>query len=112
MTLFTLAFKSLWFYRRQHVGVVLGAAAATAILVGALAVGDCVRYSLERMAMARLGSVTLALPTGERLVRQQLAGELANELHANAAAALLLSRLGPATEQWGQWRRRADHWRR
>ena len=53
MNLRTFCWQSLWFHRRSHLGVVLGAAVATTVLVGALVVGDSVRWSLRRMALAR-----------------------------------------------------------
>ncbi len=57
----TLVARSLRFHWRSHLGVLLGATLATAILVGALAVGDSVRESLRGMALARLGNVQFAL---------------------------------------------------
>ena len=53
--------RSLSFYWRAHLGVLLGAAVGTAVLVGALVVGDSVRFSLHQMALARLGRVLSAL---------------------------------------------------
>ncbi|MSU35958.1 MAG: ABC transporter permease [Pedosphaera sp.] len=44
----------LRFHWRSHLGVVLGAAVAAAVLVGALAVGDSVRRTLTDKAAARL----------------------------------------------------------
>ena len=85
-----LVCRSLSFHWRSHLGVLLGAAVGTSVLVGALVVGDSVRFSLKQMAMARLGRVQLALPAGERLFRDALAGELAAELNAPAAAVLQL----------------------
>ena len=49
----TLIKRSLRYHWRSHLGVVLGAAVATAVLVGALAVGDSVRYSLLASAESR-----------------------------------------------------------
>jgi putative ABC transport system permease protein len=60
---------SLNYYWRTHLGVLLGAAAGAAVLVGALAVGDCVRYSLEALAIRRLGNVELAMASNDRFFR-------------------------------------------
>ena len=60
MNSLAIALRSLWFHRRAHAGVVLGAAIATAVLVGALSVGDAVRDTLRRRALERLGRITLA----------------------------------------------------
>ncbi|MBS3734862.1 MAG: ABC transporter permease [Phycisphaerae bacterium] len=91
--------RSLWFYRRTHVGVVLTAAVATGVLVGALLVGDSVRGSLRALARARLGETRLALETSGRFVRQDLADELAAALDAPAAPILELSAAATASDR-------------
>jgi len=77
MNLWNLAQRSLRFYLRSHLGTVSGAAIATAVLTGALLVGDSVRGSLRAMALARLGKVDFALASGDRLFRDALAREMA-----------------------------------
>ena len=47
--------RGLRHYRRTHLGVIAGCAVSAAVLVGALFVGDSVRGTLERIALARLG---------------------------------------------------------
>jgi len=76
MTSGRLIARSLRFHARSHLGVLLGTAVASAVLVGALVVGDSVRVSLERLALLRLGRVEFALATGDRLFRAQLANDL------------------------------------
>ena len=56
MTGATLARRSIAYYWRSHLGTIAGAGIATAVLTGALLVGDSVRGSLRAMALARLGS--------------------------------------------------------
>src|ERR1700722_20577288 len=68
--------RSLRFRARAHLGVVLGAAAGSAALIGALLVGDSVRGSLQDMALARLGSTDAAISGGDRFFREQLVGEM------------------------------------
>ncbi|MBI4564513.1 MAG: ABC transporter permease [Planctomycetes bacterium] len=80
--------RSIWFYRRTHLGVAVGCALSTAVLVGALGVGDSVRASLERVARARLGRVDSALDRGNRTVRDDLADRLCRALDADVAAIL------------------------
>jgi putative ABC transport system permease protein len=75
MNSFTLIRRSLRFYARAHLGVVLGAAVGSAALVGALVVGDSVRLSLRDLALARLGHVETAMASGDRLFRAQLGGQ-------------------------------------
>jgi len=77
MTRFTLIRRSLAFHARSHLGVLLGAAIGSAALIGALVVGDSVRISLREMALARLGHATIALHSGDRFFRAQLAADMA-----------------------------------
>ncbi|HUW17940.1 MAG TPA: ABC transporter permease [Sedimentisphaerales bacterium] len=90
MSLWSLVKRSLVFYWRTNLGVLLTVVASTAVLTGALVVGDSVSYSLRRMATARLGKTQLALIGGKRFFRAALADELAAELGAPAAPVLQL----------------------
>ena len=90
MTIPKLIFRSLQFYWRAHLGVLLGTILACAILTGALVVGDSVRFSLKQLTLARLGQTTLALTSGDRFFRADLAQELASQLHAPIAPLLML----------------------
>jgi len=87
MTAWKLVWRSVVYYRRTHVGVVLGAAVAAAVLVGALVVGDSVRHSLRTMALRRLGRTELAMAGLDRFFRATPPGE-ANDLAAAIAAEL------------------------
>ena len=90
MTITRLIFRSLIFYWRTHLGVVIGVAIGAAVLIGALAVGDSVRYSLRRIALARLGKVYYAMFSGERLCTVPLAERIASALGCDTAPALQL----------------------
>jgi putative ABC transport system permease protein len=63
---------TLRYYWRSHVAVVAGATVATAVLAGALLVGDSVRGSLRELALDRLGEVDHAL-LAEGFFREELA---------------------------------------
>jgi ABC-type antimicrobial peptide transport system permease subunit len=89
MTLTRLAFQSLRFYWRTQLGVLLGATLAAAILIGALAVGDSVRHTLELQALARIGKTEFSLVTQDRFFREQLARELAAEMKTQVAPLLV-----------------------
>jgi len=102
MTLWALAGRGLRHHWRAHLGVLLGALLSTAILAGALAVGDSVRYSLRAMALARLGEISLALSSGDRFFRAALADELSAPVGAPVVPAMLLR--GSAVVNGGQGR--------
>lgn len=80
--------RSLRFYWRTNLAVVLGVVAATAAIGGALVVGDSVRDSLKRMTLERLGRVDHAV-SGGRYFREDLANEFADD-GVVAAPALLM----------------------
>ena len=61
MRLVRLAIRSLAWYWRTNAAVVLGVALTTAVLCGALAVGDSVRSSLRKLAVERLGATQSVL---------------------------------------------------
>ncbi|NQV28426.1 MAG: FtsX-like permease family protein [Rhodopirellula sp.] len=72
----TLILRSLMHYWRIHVAVFFGVVAGTAVISGALIVGDSVRESLKAMSLARLGGVDLALHS-PRFIREETADVLA-----------------------------------
>ena len=82
---------SFWHYRRSHLPTALGVAVATAVITGALVVGDSVRGSLRELTNQRLGRVDYAIITGQPF-RAALADDLAAhpdfEDHFSAAEAL------------------------
>lgn len=91
MTARTLVWRSLRYYWRTHLGVLLGTAVAVAVLVGALVVGDSVRYSLEFLTQARLGKTEFALASGDRFFRAQLANDLSNRVAVSSLVPALVA---------------------
>jgi len=79
MNLWTLVLRGLRHYRRTNAGLVAGSAIATAVLVGALVVGDSVRASLRGQAELRIGAVDAVLASNDRFFRAALADELARD---------------------------------
>jgi ABC-type lipoprotein release transport system permease subunit len=61
MTFLRLAQRSATYYWRTNLAVLLGVAAAVAVLGGALLVGDSVRGSLSDIALGRLGNADVAI---------------------------------------------------
>ncbi|MGL4511636.1 MAG: FtsX-like permease family protein [Lacipirellulaceae bacterium] len=108
MTPVSQALRGLWRHRRAHLATALGIATATAVLVGALVVGDTVRSSLRGLTLERLGRITHAVTPG-RPLRAALADELRAlpgfAEHAAGAAPLWLDRGSLAARIDGENRR-------
>ena len=75
MTLGRLLTQNLLYHWRGNLAVLLGVAVGTAVLTGALLVGDSLRGSLRDLTLEQLGWVDHAL-VGGRFVRAALADEL------------------------------------
>ena len=93
MNRWNLVLHSSRYHWRIQGAVALGVAAATAVLVGALLVGDSVRGSLRHLTLERLGKIDEVLVT-DRFFRQSLADELRTDpqfqqYYAHAAGAIL-----------------------
>jgi ABC-type lipoprotein release transport system permease subunit len=72
MTFTRLLLRNLLFHWRGNLAVLLGVAVGTAVLTGALLVGDSLRGSLRERALDQLGWVEHAL-VGGRFFREELA---------------------------------------
>ena len=94
MSIYKLILKSIWFYRKLNLTIVLGIALSTAILVGALIIGDSVKFSLQQISVQRLGNTSQVITAGERLFRQQLAKELAVKTGVETTALLRANGFG------------------
>jgi putative ABC transport system permease protein len=75
MTRQQLMMNSLMHYWRTNLAVMLGVVVGTAVIGGALIVGESVRASLRKMTFDRLGQVEFVL-SGPRFFREELAGEI------------------------------------
>jgi len=87
---FHLIVRNLLYHRRSHMGTFLGILMASAVLTGALLVGDSVRYSLDRFAMQRLGQTRFAITTGNRFFTDQLADRLSGKTGIQTSPVLQL----------------------
>lgn len=87
----TIVWRSLAYFLRSHLSVALGIAAATAVVVGALAVGDSVRASLRSIVLSRLSSVECLLHSRTFFEPEILDGLLQDEPNLNVVPAILLS---------------------
>ncbi|NIM18281.1 MAG: FtsX-like permease family protein [Candidatus Aminicenantes bacterium] len=102
MNYWKLLLRSLGFYRKTHLWVVLGTMISTSILVGALIIGDSVKFSLRQIVFARLGNTEFALTSGDRFFRTQIADDL-SKIIDNKVAPLLQTK-GIAIADGGQRR--------
>lgn len=75
---------SLTYHWRINLAVALSVSAATAVLVGALLVGDSVRGSLRALTLERLGSIDEVL-VANHFFRQQLVDELVADKRFDSA---------------------------
>ena len=75
MTTWQIALASLKFHLRTNVAIALGVAAATAVLAGALIMGDSMRHSLQSLTMDRLGKIDEIL-ISDGFFRQELGGDI------------------------------------
>ncbi len=94
MSLFKLILKSAWNFRKLNLTIILGIALSTAILVGALIIGDSVKYSLQQITVQRLGKTSQVITAGERLFGQKLATELVEKTGTETAALLRCNGFG------------------
>ena len=88
MSITKFILRSLWYFKKQHLAILLGTILSTAILTGALIIGDSVNYSLNQIVGKRLGNAAYALMTGDRFVRKELADVLGDYLKLKTTAIL------------------------
>jgi putative ABC transport system permease protein len=72
MTRFKLLLRTLTHFRLSNLAVIAGAAIASAILTGAMMVGDSVKLSLRDLTLQRLGPIDYAMTPG-RFFNEDLA---------------------------------------
>ena len=90
MTFFRLIISSLRHYIKSNLFVASGIAISTAIITGALIVGDSVRYSLERTVNYRLGGITHTVTAGDRFFTSELVKKFALDEEYTVSAGLVL----------------------
>lgn len=102
MGVWTLVRRSLAYHWRAHLGVLLGAIVGSAVLIGALLVGDSVRASLKTLALLRLGNTEHALASNDRFFRADLAGEISGDVKVPVTPVVQV--LGTASARGGEGR--------
>ncbi len=101
MTFFRLLLRNLLYHWRGNLAVFLGIALGSAVLTGALLVGDSLRGSLKALTLDQLGWVEQALVPG-RFFREELAKDVA----ASHRGAILMLQGGAALKVGGEARQR------
>ncbi|MDE2713883.1 MAG: ABC transporter permease [Verrucomicrobiota bacterium] len=98
MTLGRLILSSLTHHARAHLGTLLGAIVAGAVLTGSLVVGDSVKRTLQNQAEQRLGHIQAALVQHDRFFRADLANAIALDDKTHFAPILKLNAAGYVTD--------------
>ena len=90
MNLLKLAKKSLFFFWRTNLGILLCVIVSTSVLTGSLIIGDSVRYTLGKLTDDRLGSTKFALVPQGRFFSTELSDNLEKDLDTKTAPVLQL----------------------
>jgi ABC-type antimicrobial peptide transport system permease subunit len=90
MSILKFILRSLKYYRKQHLALFAATLLSTAVLTGALVVGDSVKFSLEELVRKRLGKTEFALAAHDRFFETRLAKDISSQGQVNAAPLLLL----------------------
>lgn len=83
-----LVIKSLLHFWKRNLLLSLGFAISTAVLTGALIVGDSVKYSLNKIVEQRLGSVKMLMLSGDRFFTEDLTENLRQDLGSGVSGVL------------------------
>ena len=90
MTFRNLLKRNLLFYWKRNLAVALGVAVCSAVIIGALMVGDSIKYNLNKIVALRLGAITHSITAGDRYFTEGLAHRFEKQIHSPVAPLLLL----------------------
>lgn len=93
MTFFQLVLRNLRYHWRTNLAVLLGVLVSTAVLTGALLVGDALRGSLHQLSDQRLGWINQAL-IGGRMIHESILTELPSD-QVSGALLVRATAMGP-----------------
>lgn len=81
--------RNLLHFWKRNLLLALGVAISTAVLTGALIVGDSVKYSLDEIVSQRLGDVNLMMQAGDRYFTGSLVEKFGDNSDASCAGVLV-----------------------
>src|SRR5687767_12590622 len=90
MTFRTLVLRSATYHWRTNLAVMLGVAAASSVLGGALVVGDSVRGSLREIAVGRLGRAEIVI-SSPGFFREDVSASVTGALSGASAAPMIVA---------------------
>ena len=88
MTTGKLIINNLRYYWRSHLVLMLAVIISTTVIMGALTVGDSVRFTLKNLVDIRLGKVQFAMLLNGRFFTASLADRLRADINENVAPLL------------------------
>lgn len=94
MNLFKLVLNSFKYYLKANLLIAAGIIVTTAVITGALLVGDSMQYSLLQSVNYRLGNIDHSITAGERLFTKDLAQKIESETNYKTSQALMTSASG------------------
>lgn len=90
MTFLNLLKRNLIFYWKRNLAIAFGVAVCSAVIIGALMVGDSIKYNLNKIVSLRLGAITHSITAGDRFFTEDLAFRFEQQIHSPVAPLLLL----------------------
>lgn len=90
MTFLSLLKRNLFFYWKRNLAIAFGVAVCAAVIIGALMVGDSIKYNLNKIVSLRLGAITHSITAGDRFFTEDLAHRYAQQIHSSVSPLLLL----------------------
>src|SRR5262245_55466678 len=78
MTRISFSLRNLWYFFAPNLLIVLGVAIGTAVLTGALLLGESLKGSLTKLTLDRLGNIQAALAS-DRFFPAQLADRMQSQ---------------------------------
>src|ERR1035437_900626 len=90
MTFLKLLKRNLVFYWKRNLAIAFGVAVCSAVIIGALMVGDSIKYNLNKIVSLRLGAITHSITAGDRFFTEDFAHHYEQQIKSPVAPLLLL----------------------